>query len=341
LRRIRIHPWTGPEFHLVADEPTYAFYIDSNPSIESTRLRYSQLSLVAPARTFEYDSTTAATQLLKQEPIAGKFSADDYVSEFLWAPVRDGARVPVSLVRRRDTPVDGSAPLCLYGYGAYGLSMDPAFSAARISLLERGFVYAIAHVRGGQELGRAWYDAGRLLDKRHSFEDFIDVTDFLVAHRYADRNRVFATGGSAGGLLVAAAINMAPQKYRGVCVHVPFVDVVTTMLDESLPLTTLEYDEWGNPNERDFYRYMLSYSPYDNVGQHEYPAVLASTGLWDSQVQYFEPAKWVARLRDSNRGTQPILLHVNLQAGHGGVSGRFRRYAEVAEEFGFMIELAT
>jgi oligopeptidase B len=246
----------------------------------------------------------------------------------------------VAIVHRRDLRRDGTAPLLQYAYGSYGLSSDPVFSAPVLSLLDRGFVYAVAQVRGGQEMGRRWYDEGRLLRKRNTFEDFVDVTRFLVREGYADPKRVFARGGSAGGLLVGAVANQAPQDYAGIVAHVPFVDVVTTMLDESLPLTTNEYDEWGNPAEREYYEYMLSYSPYDNVSSQDYPPMLVTTGLWDSQVQYFEPAKWVARLRRLKTDANPLLLRVNMEAGHGGKSGRFQRYRELAEEYAFLLGLA-
>jgi oligopeptidase B len=246
----------------------------------------------------------------------------------------------VSVVYRKGFERNGSAPLLQYGYGAYGLSMDPEFSSARLSLLDRGFVYAIAHVRGGQEMGRRWYDQGKLLNKCNSFNDFVDVTRFLVREGYADPKRVFASGGSAGGLLMAAVANAAPGDYRGIVTHVPFVDVVTTMLDEDLPLTTLEYVEWGDPRlERD-YRHMLSYSPYDNVSPQDYPAMLVITGLWDSQVQYFEPAKWVAKLRRLKTDDNPLLFRTNMEAGHGGKSGRFQRYREIAEEYAFLLDQA-
>ncbi len=258
-------------------------------------------------------------------------------TEFLFAPARDGKRIPVSVVYRKGFLRDGTAPLLQYAYGAYGLSMDPSFSSARLSLLDRGFVYAIAHVRGGQEMGRAWYDDGRLLHKKNSFTDFIDVTHHLVAERYADQTKIFAMGGSAGGLLVAAVANMSPQDYRGIIAQVPFVDVVTTMLDEGIPLTTNEYDEWGNPADAKCYDYILSYSPYDNVRAQAYPAMLVTTGLWDSQVQYYEPAKWVAKLRALKTDRNPLLLHVEMEAGHGGKSGRFQRYRETAMEYAFVL----
>ncbi len=248
--------------------------------------------------------------------------------------------MPVAVVYRKGTPLDGTAPLLQHGYGAYGISSDPLFSSTLLSLLDRGFVYAIAQVRGGQELGRRWYDSGRLLGKRNSFTDFIDATRFLVSEGYGDPRRVFARGGSAGGLLVGAVANLAPELYKAVVAHVPFVDIVTSMLDESLPLTTNEYDEWGNPNEREFYEYMLSYSPYDNVSRQAYPAMLVTTGLWDSQVQYFEPAKWVARLRRLKTDDNPVLMRVNMEAGHGGKSGRFQRYREIAEEYAFLLDQA-
>jgi len=243
-------------------------------------------------------------------------------------------------VHLRDYARDGTAPLLQYGYGSYGLSSDPAFSLTVLSLLDRGFVDAVAQVRGGQELGRRWYDSGRLLQKQNSFTDFIDVTRHLVREGYADPARVFARGGSAGGLLMGAIANLAPQDYKALVAHVPFVDVVTTMLDESIPLTTNEYDEWGDPNERESYEYMLSYSPYDNVARQAYPAMLVTTGLWDSQVQYFEPAKWVARLRQMKTDSNPLLLRVNMEAGHGGKSGRFQRYRELAEEYAFLLDQA-
>jgi oligopeptidase B len=278
--------------------------------------------------------------LLKQQPVLGDFDASRYVTEYLRAPARDGEKIPVALVYRKGFRKDGSAPVFQYGYGSYGLSTDPVFSSSRLSLLDRGFVYAIAQVRGGQELGRRWYDSGRLLNKKNSFNDFVDVTRFLVKEGYADPKRVFASGGSAGGLLMGAVVNQAPRDYAGIVAHVPFVDVVTTMLDESIPLTTNEYDEWGNPAEKKYYDYMLSYSPYDNVAKQAYPAMLVTTGLWDSQVQYYEPAKWVARLRRLKSDDNPLLFRINMEAGHGGKSGRFQRYRETAEEYKFMLDRA-
>jgi oligopeptidase B len=339
LLRIRVQRWGGAPFYIAADDPTYTMQLSSNPELETTSLRYVYTSLTTPATTYDYDVLSGERQLRKREPVLGDFDPSRYASELLWAPARDGERVPVSVVYRKDVPRDGSAPLYLYAYGSYGLSADPAFSSARLSLLDRGFVYAIAHVRGGQERGRRWYEAGRLGRKWNTFNDFIDVTDHLVALGYGARSRVFAAGGSAGGLLVGVIANVAPERYRGLVAHVPFVDIVTTMLDESIPLTTLEYEEWGDPHERRHYEYMLSYSPYDNVRGQAYPAMLVTTGLWDSQVQYYEPAKWMAKLRLANSGNQPLLLHVNFEAGHGGKSGRYERLREVAREYGFIISL--
>jgi oligopeptidase B len=341
LRKIRVQAWGGPEFHLAADDPAYTMWLGLNLELAASRQRYTYSSLTTPATIFEHDMATGERTMMKREVVLGDFDPANYVSEFIWASARDGERIPVSIVYRKGTPLDGSAPLYLYGYGSYGLSMDPAFSSTRLSLLDRGFVHAVAHVRGGQELGRRWYDAGRLRHKWNTFRDFIDVTDHLVDHRYGAHDRIFAAGGSAGGLLMGVIANVAPQKYAGLVAHVPFVDAVTTMLDETIPLTTLEYEEWGNPTQREYYEYMLSYSPYDNVRAQDYPPMLVTTGLWDSQVQYFEPAKWVAKLRAHATNGQALLLHVNMTAGHGGKSGRFEHLHEVAREYGFLVCLAN
>jgi oligopeptidase B len=340
LLRIRVQRWGEPPFHLTADDPAYTMRIGANPELDATKLRFVYTSLTTPGTTYDQDILTGERVLMKREPVLGDFDPARYTSEFIWAPARDGERIPVSIVHRKDVALDGTAPLYQYAYGAYGLSLDPAFSSVRLSLLDRGFVYAIAHIRGGQELGRRWYDAGRLRNKWNTFNDFTDVTDHLVAHAYCAHDKVFAAGGSAGGLLMGVIANVAPEKYAGLVAHVPFVDVVTTMLDESIPLTTLEYDEWGDPNESADYEYMLSYSPYDNLRAQAYPPMLITTGLWDSQVQYYEPAKWVAKLRTLNTSDRTVLLHVNLEAGHGGKSGRFERLREVAREYGFVIALA-
>jgi oligopeptidase B len=344
LKKISIRPLPlaggGAEFFLESDEPAYSLELSVNEELDTDLLRYAYSSLTTPTTIYDHDVRTGERTLLKRDPVLGSFDAANYRTEFLFAPARDGSRIPVSLVYRVGTLRDGRAPLLQYGYGAYGLSMDPHFSSARLSLLDRGVVFAIAHVRGGQEMGRAWYDDGRLLEKQHSFTDFIDVTRELVALRYAAADKVFAMGGSAGGLLVAAVANMSGADYRGIIAQVPFVDVVTTMLDESIPLTTNEYDEWGNPALERYYRYLLAYSPYDNVRAQPYPAMLVTAGLWDSQVQYYEPAKWVAKLRALKTDRNPLLLHVEMEAGHGGKSGRFQRYRETAMEYAFLLSLA-
>jgi len=348
LLKIYIKPFAGAEFlaaaaapaapfFIASEEPAYSMSISVNPELATDVIRYTYSSLTTPATVYDYNVRTREQVLMKRDPVFGEFSPANYRTEFLFVAARDGARIPVSVVRRKDTALDGSAPLLQYAYGAYGLSMNPSFSSSRLSLLDRGFVYAIAHVRGGEELGRAWYDAGRLDHKMNSFTDFIDVTRALVREGYAARDRVFAMGGSAGGLLVAAVANLAPQEYRGIVAQVPFVDVLTTMLDESIPLTTNEYDEWGDPRDKARYDYLLSYSPYDNVRAQAYPAMLVTTGLWDSQVQYYEPAKWVAKLRAVKTDRNRLLLHTDLEAGHGGKSGRFERYREIATEYAFIL----
>jgi oligopeptidase B len=338
LRKICIHPLTGgAEFFIASDEAAYSTGLSVNPELNTEIVRYAYSSLTTPTTLYDYNTRTRAQVLLKRDPVVGSFDPNDYATEFLMAAARDGAEIPVSLVYRKGFARNGSAPLLQYGYGAYGLSMDPSFSSARLSLLDRGFVYAIAHVRGGQEMGRAWYDTGRKLHKKNTFNDFLDVTRALVESRYAAPDKVFAMGGSAGGLLMGAIANMSADDYRGIVAQVPFVDVVTTMLDESIPLTTNEYDEWGDPKDREYYDYMLSYSPYDNVSGKAYPAMLITTGLWDSQVQYYEPAKWVAKLRAARSDKNRLLLHVEMEAGHGGKSGRFQRYKEIAMEYAFLL----
>jgi oligopeptidase B len=346
LAKINITPWTGARpaqgggTFIDSDEAAYATSLSVNTELDTEVVRYAYSSLTTPTTIYDYNVRTREKTLLKRDPVIGSFEPANYGTEFLFAPGRDGARVPVSLVYRKGFKRDGTAPLLQYAYGAYGLSSDPVFSAARLSLLDRGFVYAIAHVRGGQEMGRAWYDDGRKLHKVNSFTDFIDVTHHLVAERYAAPDKVFAMGGSAGGLEVAAVANLSPGNYRGIVAQVPFVDVVTTMLDDSIPLTTNEYDEWGNPNERPDYDYMLSYSPYDNVREQRYPAMFVTTGLWDSQVQYYEPAKWIAKLRAMKTDNNPLFLHVEMEAGHGGKSGRFQRYREIAMQYAFLLDQA-
>ena len=339
LERLRLlrNGATGDDEFVQADEPAYSMGLDVNAEPDTDWLRYGYTSLTTPATTYELNVRTGERRMLKQQPVIG-YDPSRYATERMWATARDGARVPVSLVYRKGLARDGSAPLLQYAYGSYGLSMDPSFNLPVVSLLDRGVVYAIAHIRGGEEMGRAWYDDGKLLNKRNTFNDFIDVTEFLVAQGVAARDRVAGYGGSAGGLLMGAIANLAPDKYRVLLSQVPFVDVVTTMLDPSIPLTTNEYDEWGNPEQREFYEYMLSYSPYDNLSAQAYPALFVGTGLWDSQVQYWEPAKYVARLRDRNTSPHPVLLRTNMDAGHGGKSGRFRRYRELAEMYAFLLD---
>jgi oligopeptidase B len=339
LHKISIHSLAGgPEFFIASDEAAYTTSMSVNLELDTEIVRYAYTSLTTPTTIYDYNVRTREQVLLKRDPVLGSFDPKDYATEFLIAPGRDGTAIPVSLVYRKGFIPNGSSPLLQYGYGAYGLSMDPSFSSARLSLLDRGFVYAIAHVRGGQEMGRAWYDAGRKLHKKNSFYDFMDVTRMLVERGYAAKDKVFAMGGSAGGLAMGAISNMSEGVYRGIVAQVPFVDVVTTMLDETIPLTTNEYDEWGDPKDKEYYDYMLSYSPYDNVSDKPYPAMLVTTGLWDSQVQYYEPAKWVAKLRAMKSDNNRLLLHVEMDAGHGGKSGRFQRYREIAMEYAFLLD---
>ena len=348
LLKIRVMPWPGVKEQAAtepgagtlidADEPAYAMHLVQTPGIDSPAIRYTYSSPITPRKVYDYDLESGRSELKKADRVPGGFDSSNYVSEFLSAPARDGQPIPVSLAYRKGTPLDGTAPVFQYGYGAYGYAMDAVFVRDRISLMDRGFVVATAHVRGGQERGRQWYEDGRLLHKKNTFSDFIDVTRHLVQHGYGAKDKVFAEGGSAGGLLIGAVANMAPTEYRGLIAYVPFVDIVTTMLDESIPLTTNEFDEWGNPKQKVFYDYMLSYSPYDNVTAQEYPAMLVLTSLWDSQVQYFEPAKWVARLRAKNTGDRPLVFSVNMDAGHGGQAGRYQRYRDIALEYAFMLD---
>jgi oligopeptidase B len=342
LRKLRVKSWDGKKDFLIdAQEPAYTMALGANEEQDTDTLRYVYTSPTTPNTTYDYDMRTGERKLLKRDPVLGDFDPARYETAFVFATARDGARVPVSLLWRKGTKRDGTAPLYQYAYGSYGISQDPAFRSSVLSLVDRGFVYAIAHVRGGQEMGRQWYEDGKLLKKANTFTDYVDVTRFLVKERWADPKRVFGMGGSAGGLLMGAIANVAPQDYRGLVAHVPFVDVVTTMLDETIPLTTNEYDEWGNPAaSKEYHDYMLSYSPYDNVKRQAYPAMLVTTGLWDSQVQYWEPAKWVARLRTLKTDSNPLLFRTNMDAGHGGKSGRFERFREVAEEYAFVLDLA-
>jgi oligopeptidase B len=339
LRQLRVVDWaSGRMSSIEFKEAPYAAYLGDNPEQDSGTLRYRYTSMTTPGSTIDYGFGSGTHQVMKRDPVLGDFDSNHYASEFVFATARDGAKIPVSIVYRKGFQRDGKAALYQYAYGSYGSSTDPSFSIPRLSLLDRGVVYAIAHIRGGQEMGRSWYEDGKLLKKTNTFHDFIDVTDYLVANGYAAKDRVVAMGGSAGGLLMGAIANLAPDRYRAIVAHVPFVDVVTTMLDESIPLTTNEFDEWGNPRDKVYYDYMLAYSPYDNVARKAYPAMLVTTGLWDSQVQYYEPAKWVARLRDMKTDRNPLVFKINMEAGHGGKSGRFQRYRETAEEYAFLFD---
>lgn len=328
---------TGKEHEIAFHDPAYVAFSGTNPEWDTTKFRYGYTSLTTPTGVYEHDLLGGKNTLLKQQEVLGAFDAARYASERTWAMAKDGTRVPISLVYRRGTVLGGKAPMLLYGYGAYGINVEPVFSSARLSLLDRGFVFAMAHVRGGEELGRAWYDDGRMAHKMNTFTDFVACAEHVVAHGYTDPKRLYCMGGSAGGLLVGAVLNMRPDLWDGAVAEVPFVDVVNTMLDASLPLTTGEYDEWGDPREPDAFRRILGYSPYDNVHDADYPALLATTGFHDSQVQYWEPAKWVARLREHQQGNRRMLLWTNMEAGHGGASGRFERLHEVARIYAFLL----
>jgi oligopeptidase B len=337
LRKVQVLPNKQPAFFIDAQDPAYVMSVYDTPDATSQRVRYVYESMTQPSSVYELDVGTRQRAMLKQQPVP-TYDPALYASEYVHATAADGTKVPISVLYRKGTPLDGTAPLLVYGYGAYGISMEPGFAATRASLLDRGWVYAIAHIRGGQEMGRAWYEDGKLTKKQNTFTDFIAATEHLVAQRYGASDRVFAMGGSAGGLLLGAVANLRPDLYRGMVSFVPFVDVVTTMLDESIPLTTNEYDEWGNPTaDKAAYDYMLGYSPYDNIAAGAYPSIYVRTGLWDSQVQYWEPAKWIAKLRAIAPRTNPILLDTNLTAGHGGASGRFDALREVARAYAFML----
>jgi oligopeptidase B len=339
LMRIRVRSWDGASDRLIdASEPAYAMNLISTPGIDSTKVRYYYGSLITPDTVYDYDMSTGSKEVLKVDKVLGGYDRANYESDYVHAVARDGKRVPVSLAWRKGVSRDGSAPLYQYAYGSYGASSDPTLYPEWISLLDRGFVVALAHIRGGQELGREWYEDGRLLNKKNTFTDFIDVTRYLVKERYAARDKVVAEGASAGGLLMGAVANMAPQDYRVIVAYVPFVDAVTTMLDETIPLVTNEFDEWGNPMQKAYYDYILSYSPYDNVKAQDYPAMLVFTGLWDSQVQYYEPAKWVARLRAFKTDDNPLIFSVDMSAGHGGKSGRLQQYLDTAREYAFILD---
>ena len=340
LTQLRVIPWAeGEEYYIDFDEEVYAASISTNPDFDSKELRFTYSSMTTPNSTYDYNMKTRERELMKRDEVLGDFDPEDYEAKRMWAEAEDGEKIPISMVYRKGVEQNSSNPTLLYGYGSYGYTRDAGFSSTRLSLLDRGFIYAIAHVRGSQYLGRQWYEDGKLLNKRNTFTDFNDCAEHLIKEGYTSPDHLYAMGGSAGGLLMGAVVNMQPELYNGVVAAVPFVDVVTTMLDESIPLTTGEFDEWGNPKEEKYYEYMLSYSPYDNVKEQEYPNMLVTTGLHDSQVQYWEPAKWVAKLRDHKTGDNLLLLHTNMEAGHGGASGRFEALREIAREYAFFFYL--
>jgi oligopeptidase B len=340
LTHLRIIKWDGTQdYYVNFGEPAYVAYIGTNPNFDSKILRYGYSSLTTPVSTVDFDLVSKEREVKKQQEVQGGFDSKNYKSERVYAEASDGTMIPMSLVYRKGFKKNGSNPCLIYGYGSYGNTIDPYFSSARLSLLDRGFVFAIAHIRGSQINGREWYESGKFFKKKNTFTDFISCSEFLIQEKYSNPDQLFAMGGSAGGLLMGAIINMRPELYKGVIAAVPFVDVVTTMLDDSIPLTTGEYDEWGNPNEKDYYEYMLSYSPYDQVKKQDYPNLLVTTGLHDSQVQYWEPAKWVAKLRDMKTDNNLLLLHTNMDAGHGGASGRFKQFKETALEYAFIFDL--
>ncbi len=342
LRNLRIiNKITKEEHYLDFPEEAYTASIGRNPNMDTNILRYNYTSMTTPHSVYDYNMETGEQELIKQQEVMGEFEPDDYETRRYNVTARDGTEVPLTIVFREGLEEDGNNPTKLYGYGSYGSSLNPRFSSNYLSLLDRGFIIAYAHVRGGQDLGREWYEDGKLLNKKNTFYDFIDCAEFLVDNDYTSPDKLFARGGSAGGLLVGAVANMRPELFDGIIARVPFVDIVTTMLDESIPLTTAEYDEWGNPNKEEYYEYMLSYSPYDNVTEQDYPNLLVTSGLHDSQVQYWEPTKWVAKLRDYNTSDNVILLHTNMEAGHGGSPGRIERLRELAMEYAFLIDLAS
>ncbi|NNC35522.1 MAG: S9 family peptidase, partial [Croceitalea sp.] len=341
LNQLKIVRWDGKDsYYLPFESETYVAGASTNLDFDTELLRYVYNPMTSPYAIIDFNMRTKEKKVLKeQEVLGGQFDKENYRSERKWATARDGVKVPISIVYHKDTPLDGTSPLLQYAYGSYGATIDPYFSSVRLSLLDRGFVYAIAHIRGGEYLGRPWYEDGKLLNKKNTFTDFVDVSKYLIESKLTSSEHLYAMGGSAGGLLMGAVVNIAPELYNGVVAAVPFVDVVTTMLDESIPLTTGEYDEWGNPNDKTYYDYMKSYSPYDNVTKQAYPNMLVTTGLHDSQVQYWEPAKWVAKLREYKTDDNQLFLDTNMDAGHGGASGRFEALKETAKEYAFMLDL--
>jgi oligopeptidase B len=341
LNTIRIKPWSGEEeYYLPFESETYTAYTSTNVDFDTDILRYGYQSMATPSSIIDFNMKTKKKEIMKeQQVLGGNFDKNNYSEERVWATAKDGTKVPISMVYRKEMKKEGNNPLLQYAYGSYGYSMDATFSSTRLSLLDRGFIFAIAHIRGGEDLGRQWYEDGKLLKKKNTFTDFIDCSKFLIAEKYTSPLHLYAEGGSAGGLLMGTIANSAPELYNGIIAQVPFVDVLTTMLDDTIPLTTGEYDEWGNPNVKKYYDYMKSYSPYDNVTAQEYPTMYISTGLHDSQVQYWEPAKWVAKLRALKTDANTIYLDTNMDAGHGGASGRFEALKELAKEFTFLLDL--
>lgn len=340
LNKIKVTAWDGSgSYFLPFDNETYTAFTGINPDFNTSTLRFVYNSLTTPTSIIDFNMDTKEEEVMKEQEVLGEFDKSNYISDRIWATAEDGTKIPMSLVYRKGLKMDGNNPVLQYAYGSYGSTIDPYFSSVRLSLLDRGFIFVLAHVRGGEYLGRLWYEDGKLLKKKNTFTDFIDCSLHLIEHKYTSPDHLYASGGSAGGLLMGAIANMASHLYKGIIASVPFVDVVTTMLDENIPLTTGEYDEWGNPNLKEYYDYMKSYSPYDNVVAQEYPNMLVLTGFHDSQVQYWEPAKWVAKLREFNTGNSKILFHTNMEAGHGGASGRFEALKEVAEEYAFLLDL--
>lgn len=340
LNQIWIKPWNAEGYYLPFESETYTAFTTTNVDFDTEILRYAYQSLATPSSVIDFNMRTQEKEIKKeQEVLGGAFGKNNYTEERVWTTATDGTKVPISMVYRKGISKNGNNPTLLYAYGSYGASMEPYFSTVRLSLLDRGFIYAIAHVRGGEDLGRDWYEDGKLLNKKNTFTDFIDCSHYLIEQDYTSAQHLYAEGGSAGGMLMGVIINEAPELYNGVIAQVPFVDVVTTMLDDSIPLTTGEYDEWGNPNEKEYYDYMKSYSPYDNVKEQNYPNLYISTGFHDSQVQYWEPAKWIAKLRALRTNNNLLFLDTNMDTGHGGASGRFESLKEVAKEYAFILDL--
>ncbi len=339
LPELRVLKNDGSDFYIKFEEPVYNAVVGANPEYSNETLRYSYTSLTTPSTVYEYNLETKEQKQLKQQEVVGGYDPKDYVTERLFATAKDGTKIPIALVYKKGFEKNGSSPLLLYGYGSYGSSSDVGFSSPRLSLLNRGFVFAIANIRGGQEMGRHWYEDGKLMKKKNTFTDFITCGEYLIEQKYTSKGHLYGHGGSAGGLLMGAVVNLAPDLWNGVIADVPFVDVINTMLDESIPLTTNEFDEWGNPKQKAAYEYMKSYSPYENVEKKAYPNMLVTTGLHDSQVQYFEPAKWVAKLRATKTDKNILLLKTNMEFGHGGASGRFDYLKDVSLRWAFLFAL--